>query len=633
MKTCTRKITRASRLGWEAALAAGLLGCLTATAEPRFEDRGDGTVTDRATGLTWLRQADAAGAVDWNAAIAACRALSADTHEGLNDGSNPGDWRLPDPFELQSLTAAATVGGALEEGHPFEDVQSKAQYWTAAAGFYDSASAWQVAIRGGRLALVEKTQTRPVWPVRGRSDRLPRHQGRVTDLADTYDGLSSREKQRAELTALWDVSGFRLRDEFAVVRSEEFLTPPPALAEALEKGGHAIAGRAPAIKWRLLPHLEPEFFPEGEAYQAGWANWAKIARSEDNRFYMAASDHRGRGAKLNLYEYRPDDGPHGTLERVLDVSAALGWHDEMYTDGKIHGSMGIMPDGNLWAATHRGPEPTDEWYAAGYRGSWLFSYNIHTRVATNWGVPMIGQELPTHVLDAKRGIFVGTGHLTASFLCWDVNTGRARYAGAPPNGWRWHARSLFLDPDTGYFWGVDFSEEPYRFMSFDPELARFKRHDVPVPTHPETGKQTAGRLHCTPRAVDGWYYNVLGSTFFRWRPDWEKGPEVEAIGTTFGDTIQLAMSPERDRVYWVPRRKDTLVVMRYDIATGRKTALGFFKAPLVREFGYTCGLGAYGVNISRDGSFLVILDNGGFGRAFGGHPALFLVELADASGK
>ena len=61
-----------------------------------FVDGGDGTVTDRATGLTWSR-ADSGTGMNWEAALAWVQAKNAAKHLGHDD------WRLPTVKELQSL--------------------------------------------------------------------------------------------------------------------------------------------------------------------------------------------------------------------------------------------------------------------------------------------------------------------------------------------------------------------------------------------------------------------------------------------------------------------------------------------------------------------------------------------------
>jgi hypothetical protein len=70
--------------------------------QPRFTDNRDGTITDNLTGLVWLAQADCLGKVEWLDALAAANAL-AEGQCGLTDGSEAGDWRLPNILEAVSL--------------------------------------------------------------------------------------------------------------------------------------------------------------------------------------------------------------------------------------------------------------------------------------------------------------------------------------------------------------------------------------------------------------------------------------------------------------------------------------------------------------------------------------------------
>lgn len=78
---------------------------------PRYVDNEDGTVTDVATGLVWLKNANCFGELDYTTgALPAVAALSHGTC-GLTDGSKPGDWRLPTYDEFLRVTrAAAQVG-------------------------------------------------------------------------------------------------------------------------------------------------------------------------------------------------------------------------------------------------------------------------------------------------------------------------------------------------------------------------------------------------------------------------------------------------------------------------------------------------------------------------------------------
>ena len=61
-----------------------------------FHDNGDGTITDRATGLMWAK-ADSQAGLNWEAALAWVQARNAAKYCGHTD------WRLPDAKELQSI--------------------------------------------------------------------------------------------------------------------------------------------------------------------------------------------------------------------------------------------------------------------------------------------------------------------------------------------------------------------------------------------------------------------------------------------------------------------------------------------------------------------------------------------------
>ena len=61
-----------------------------------FHDNGNGTVTDRATGLMWSK-ADSGIGMNWQAALAWVQAKNAAKHLGYSD------WRLPNAKELQSI--------------------------------------------------------------------------------------------------------------------------------------------------------------------------------------------------------------------------------------------------------------------------------------------------------------------------------------------------------------------------------------------------------------------------------------------------------------------------------------------------------------------------------------------------
>jgi len=80
-----------------------------------LRDKGDGTLTDAASGLVW-QQADSLYDLNWGGALAYCENL---------DLAGYDDWRLPDVKELASLTFALGENGLFISSAP------DARYWSA----------------------------------------------------------------------------------------------------------------------------------------------------------------------------------------------------------------------------------------------------------------------------------------------------------------------------------------------------------------------------------------------------------------------------------------------------------------------------------------------------------------------
>jgi hypothetical protein len=156
---------------------------------PRFVDHGDGTVTDRLTGLIWLQDADCGdppivswsnwqAILDWvddfNAGSTGCAGYASGTY---------GDWRLPNVRELESVVDYGQSDPALPAGHPFVNVpwDEDAQVGTFSSFFMSSSAGpanpesdflWTVSSRDGSVDLrfangLENPGAQAIWPVRG----------------------------------------------------------------------------------------------------------------------------------------------------------------------------------------------------------------------------------------------------------------------------------------------------------------------------------------------------------------------------------------------------------------------------------------------------------------------------------
>ena len=131
---------------------------------PRFRDNVDGTITDNATGLVWLKNANAFATRTWTQALADCAGLASGT-AGLTDGSTAGQWRLPNRVELASLVDYGRVSPVLTQGFPFASVQTNI-YWTSTSDAGTTGSAWCLNLDNGVVGSVDKAGSDYVWPVR-----------------------------------------------------------------------------------------------------------------------------------------------------------------------------------------------------------------------------------------------------------------------------------------------------------------------------------------------------------------------------------------------------------------------------------------------------------------------------------
>jgi len=123
---------------------------------PRFIDNGDGTLTDTMTGLLWMKAADCIDAT-WASAVAAVQSLGNGIC-GLTDGSKPGDWRMPNRNEMQSLQDRMVNNeadfmnasyvwksdAAFYRGPIFSNFHGYEYYWTSSTDAADPSEAWTV---------------------------------------------------------------------------------------------------------------------------------------------------------------------------------------------------------------------------------------------------------------------------------------------------------------------------------------------------------------------------------------------------------------------------------------------------------------------------------------------------------
>jgi hypothetical protein len=125
-----------------------------------YTDNGNGTVTDKVTGLMWAKDYDGAGCnfgnqTDWYNAIGWAN--------GLTFAGYP-DWRLPNRRELESLVEVGRYNPSI---HPPYFSASLDHYWSSTTYDISTAGAWYVEFRAGVVATEGKSDLCSVRAVRG----------------------------------------------------------------------------------------------------------------------------------------------------------------------------------------------------------------------------------------------------------------------------------------------------------------------------------------------------------------------------------------------------------------------------------------------------------------------------------
>ncbi len=127
-----------------------------------FVNNGDGTITDRVTGLMWQEkppyQLGGEGEIydlkDWKSSLAYCEEL---------DLSGYDDWHLPDINELVAMVDYAKKKPALDTAFS----GGSTSYWSSTTRTKDNMHGWYVNLDKGSLSYGSKTQTNYVRAVRG----------------------------------------------------------------------------------------------------------------------------------------------------------------------------------------------------------------------------------------------------------------------------------------------------------------------------------------------------------------------------------------------------------------------------------------------------------------------------------
>ena len=448
---------------------------------------------------------------------------------------------------------------------------------------------------------------------------------------ETYDKWNPWEKVTEEERRKWNKEYDRqqLYDKIgmAIDKSKKFLRAPDFL-KADWPEGMEIATEQPTIEFAPVRGIDPMYFPEKN--KSLWSNWAGVTLAPNGRFYFFEGDHRAENSHIYMWEYDPGAQDY---RRVLDFSQLCGWGKRGVGDSKIHGDIGVMKDGTMVILTYWDPDPrpTLEQYAK-WPGSHLVKYDTYSGRAKDMGVLIPKCGWPTYTLDSGRGILFAVGFRN-EILCYDVNEERVTYSGYPPPGIVWDNRCALLDPETGLFWCRESGGEK-RLLSFDPTTNLFTKY--------EESSQYRLRTYTKERSKDGsfWITTKGNGKLFKFWPDTRKTELVANQWVNSGYCPRIAMTQDGKYIYYMAgiNFKDETSEYRYqpvvqfNTKTHKRKVIAFVTDYYFDKYGYVMMI-PFGLEISRDGSTLVINLNGAFKprvQPFYGNPALMVVRIPES---
>lgn len=341
----------------------------------RFVDNGNGTVSDNLTGLVWLKNANCFGPQNWASALYAANNLANGSFCGLNDGSKPGDWRLPNRTELESLLDSQQANPSLTAGYPFVNLQ--ADYWSSSSYAPLTFNAWHVNIGNGLADTNANFTTLATLPVRSAVGGIP-----VVNLPATGQTSSQSTGDDGDLQkgVVWPVPRFvdnnnqTITDNLTgLVWSRNTLAPGPdvCLPGGLKTWSGALAyvtclnsnSYLGFTDWRLPNRKElASLINLGQQDNGFWLTQAGFINLQGNSLYWSSTT--VAGALLNAWSLLPGTGR-------LVVEGKPGSHVVWPVRGGVvplFGNLTVSPSGGDFGSITVGESSAPQTFTLGNTG-------------------------------------------------------------------------------------------------------------------------------------------------------------------------------------------------------------------------------------------------------------------------
>ena len=310
----------------------------------------------------------------------------------------------------------------------------------------------------------------------------------------------------------------------------------------------------------------------------------------DGRSLSAVGDHLGRDGNSYLYELDPEAG---RLTLVADVASVAGHEPGDWGYGKVHAQMVVGPCGEVYATTYWGTRDGIE-YGGSYEGDVLLRIDPERRTTESLGPVLSGPGVPSLVGWAAGGLLYAEAAdperfdpQRGAFVVLDMATGEQVFATPDEEDHRGF-RAMAVDADGR----VVFSRTDGRLARWDPATGELGDLDIQLP-----GEFLRA---ATPPAPDGTVYLATEEpeVLLALEPD----GTLRELGELRGYTTSLALSPEGDRLWYVPGAhgdapEQGTPLVEVDTATGEERVVVELD-PLARDVLDLSLGGSYSVAVS-----------------------------------
>ena len=454
------------------------------------------------------------------------------------------------------------------------------------------------------------------------------------------------QENAAELEAKYDKQGILKDPTMKTEHSERLITVPSDYPDIKD---FDVATEAPEIDFAIVQETEPWYLPNNAEdldatpmTKSGgfgiWTGFGAINYGPDGCYYYSIGNHLYYGGSAYMMKYDPKEKKQSICFDLKDV---LGWTDDMWTDGKIHGNPDIDSDGNMFVPTFSGPRPLDADLSSkeiDYRGGNVVRYNIFDGTIEDLGVPLEGDTWCYSAYDMKQGLLFAVGQARNRVMVYDTVNKKLLYGGHP-DGVTWWRRCILVDDESSLIFSSDSSVDggTGRIISYERRNHTFRAYDAQTPQNPVTGKHEPLRSHTRRRDPSGkyWCFDQTGH-MFTFEPD---KMEITSLGPNWGEigkyTPSICQSPGGRYLYYVPGAHGHIYkygtpVVQYDTKRNTKKVVAFLNDYFLDKYGY-CAYGAFGLELDPTGKDLFFYVNGLFTeRSLGsgyGRPALFNVHI------